>query len=63
MNSLLTFCGQVLLSKAIAFFILRNLGNVCQRRFFLLYSYLSIHSPNAKANKTVLYFWMTFFSF
>ena len=42
MNSLLTFCGQVLLSKAIAFFILRNLGNVCQRRFFLLYSYLSI---------------------
>lgn len=32
MNSLLTFCGQVLLSKAIAFFILRNLGNVCQRR-------------------------------
>lgn len=36
MSSLLTFCGQVLLSKAIAFFIQRNLGNVCQRRLFLL---------------------------
>lgn len=35
MSSLLTFCGQVLLSKAIAFFIQRNLGNVCQRRLFL----------------------------
>lgn len=40
MNSLLTFCGQVLLSKAIAFFILRDLGNACLRRLFLLYSYL-----------------------
>ena len=37
--------------------------SVCLRRFFLLYSYLSIHSPNAKANKTVLYFRMTLFSF
>ena len=37
--------------------------SVCLRRFFLLYSYLSIHSPNAKAYKTALYFWMTFFSF
>lgn len=63
MNSLLTFCGQVLLSKATALFILRNLDNVCQRRLYLLYSYLSIHSPNAKAYKAVLYFWMTFFSF
>lgn len=63
MNSLLTFRGQVLLSKATAFFILRDLGNACLRRFFLLYSYMSIHSPNAKAYKTALYFWMTFFSF
>lgn len=63
MNSLLTFCGQVLLSKAIAFFIQRNLGNACQRHLFLLYSYLSIHSPNAKANKTALYFWMRSFFF
>ena len=63
MNSLLTFRGQVLLSKATVFFILRDLGNACLRRLFLLYSYLSIHSPNTKANKTVLYFWMTFFSF
>lgn len=54
MNSLLTFRGQVLLSKATAFFIIRGLGNACQRRLFLLYSYLSIHSPNTKANKTVL---------
>ena len=37
--------------------------SVCPRRLFLLYSYLSIHSPNAKANKTVLYFRMTLFSF
>ena len=56
MNSLLTFRGQVLLSKATAFFILRDFGNACLRRLFLLYSYLSIHPPNAKANKTVLYF-------
>ena len=40
MNSLLTFCGQVLLSKATAFFIIRDLGNACLRRLFLLYSYL-----------------------
>ena len=56
MNSLLTFRGQVLLSKATAFFILRDFGNACLRRLFLLYLYLSIHPPNAKANKTVLYF-------
>ena len=35
--------------------------SVYQRRLFLLYSYLSILSPNAKANKTVLYFRMTLF--
>ena len=42
-------------------FLFIYVTSVCQHRLFLLYSYLSILSPNAKANKTVLYFRMTLF--
>ena len=46
MNSLLTFRGQVLLSKATAFFILRDFCNACLRCLFLLY-FISVN-PFAK---------------
>ena len=62
MNSLLTFRGQVLLSKATAFFILRDFGNACLRRLFLLL--ISVNPfDKRKSEQNRLILQMTLFSF
>lgn len=52
MNSLLTFRGQVLLSKATAFFILRDLGNACLP--FILISVNPSAKRKSEQNRLIL---------